>query len=234
MFASNFTKFFLFFALIFSLFSGCGFRQPGAEMNSPATPAVSEELKSGIPFSNKEPEQFQAEIVVTAGGAARRGFVARNGAARRWDFNFGAKNQLTALHTDKNYLILPARKIYTENASPEAAASDDWTNFLTTEWLNEKRDASFEKLEPAENLTRYRVRLDDGGASEIFVYVDETLGLPVRQEFYALGGEQKTLVYSFELKNAKLETDANLFAIPPDCKKVAAQEFRQILQSNED
>ena len=143
MFSSNLTKFFLLFALFFSLFSGCNWRQKGTDANLPAAPPVADDLKSEVPFSTREPARFQAEIVVTTGTSERRTFIARNGAQRRYDFNFGAKNQLTTLQTEKNYLLYPARKIYTETVTPPSVPADDWTNFLTTEWLNEKRGASF-------------------------------------------------------------------------------------------
>src|SRR5205085_10927577 len=132
------------------------------------------------------------------------------------------------------YLIFPEKKIYAENPGAQAAGTDDWADFLTTEWLNQKTEASFEKLKTTENLTQYRVNLGDSNSSEIFVYVDEASGLPVKQEFYAISGEQKTLTYSFELKNLKLETDENLFSIPTDFKKISIEEFRKILRSGED
>ena len=125
MFSSNLTKFFIVFALIFSLFSGCRFWQKTNEANTAVAPTVSEDLRSTIPFSTKEPEQFQAEIVVTANDTERKTFVARNGANHRYDFNFGAKNQLTNLQTDKNYLISPERKIYTETIAAPSATADD-------------------------------------------------------------------------------------------------------------
>jgi hypothetical protein len=234
MFSSNLTKFFAVFTLSLTLFSGCRFWTKTDNANLSSTPAVSDELKTEIPFSTKEPERFQAEIVVTTNETERKTFLARNGSARRYDFNFGAKNQLTNLQTDKNYLILPEKKIYAETSGAQTTGTDDWADFLTTEWLNQKTETSFEKLKTTENLTQYRVNLGGGNSSEIYVYVDETLGLPVKQEFYAIGGEQKTLVYSFELKNLKLETDENLFSVPADFKKVSIEEFRKILRSNED
>ncbi len=233
MFSSNLTKFFVPFVLIFLLFSACRFWQTGAGETSNKTPAVAEDLKSEIPFASKEPEQFQAEIVVTANETERKTFVARNAANRRYDFKFGTKDQLTALQTDKNYLILPEKKIYAETEAGQTNAGDDWAAFLTTEWLNQKTDANFEKLETAENLTKYRVRLGANGQSEILIFIDEKLGLPVRQEFYSTSGEQKILTYSVELKNLKLQTDENLFAVPTDFKKVPVDEFRKILRNNE-
>lgn len=234
MFSFNLTKFFALFTLILLLFSGCGFWSKTNNANSTSTPTVSDDLKSEIPFASKEPEQFQAEIVITANETERKTFIARNGANRRYDFNPGAKNQVTSLQTDKNYLILPDKKIYAENNGEQTASTDDWADFLTTEWLNEKTDATFEKLEKTENLTKYRVRLGGGNSSEIFIYVDENLNLPVKQEFYMTSGEQKTLTYSFELKNLKLQPDENLFAVPADFKQVSIEEFRKTLQNDQE
>ena len=235
MFSSNLTKFFVLAGLIFLLFAGCRFWQKTNDANSDQAPPVADDLKSEIPFATREPERFQAEIVVTANETERRTFVARSGANRRWDFNFGAKNQITNLQTDKNYLILPGRKIYVEKtASAAFAEPDDWADFLTTEWLSAKREAKFEKLETNGNLTRYRVDLGSPASTEIFIYIDETLGFPVRQEFYAVAaGGQKTLAYLFELKNLKLETDGDVFTLPADYKKVSAEEFGKISNSEE-
>ena len=236
MFSSNLTKFFALAALIFLLFAGCRFWQKTNDANSNQALPVADDLKSEIPFSTKEPERFQAEIVVTANETERKTFIARNGTNRRWDFNFGAKNQLTNLQTDKNYLILPSRKIYVEKpASPASAEPDEWADFLTTEWLSAKPEASYEKLETSENLTKYRVDLGAPDSTEVYIYIDETLGFPVRQEFYAASGAggQKTLTYRFELKNLKLETDGDIFTLPADYKKVSAEEFGKILSIEE-
>jgi len=235
MFSSNFTKFFAASALSFLLFSGCRFFSGSGSVNSSSAPAVADELKSEIPFQTREPEQFQAEISVTVNNTERKTFIARNGSARRYDFNFGAKIQFTSLQTDKSYLLFPAKKIYAETntVEPEGARTNEWTDFLTTEWLNEKTGAKFEKLETAENLTKYRVR-QDAGASEVFVYVDETLGLPVKQEYYTIAGETRSLMYTFELKNLKLQTDENLFSVPADFKRVSTEEFWKLWKSSKD
>lgn len=233
MFSSNLIKFCATFALLSTLFSGCGLWQKTTDANRSQTPTVADDLKSEIPFASKEPEQFQTEIVVSANGTERKTLIARNGAKRRYDFNAGAKNQVTNLETDKNYLLLTDKKIYAENDSAQTNAADDWQNFLTTEWLSEKPDARFEKLETTENRTRYRVRFGEDALSEVLIYVDEQIGLPVKQEFYSTVGEQKTLTYSVEMKNFKQQTDESLFGIPADYRKISAEEFRKILRSLE-
>lgn len=231
MFSSNLIKFLSVAALSFLLLSGCRSGAGAGEANSTGALTAAEDLKSEIPFSTREPEQFQAEIVVTANGAERKTFVARNGANQRYDFNSGAKTEVSALSTDKSYLLASAHKIYAENApGAQDAAPDDWTAFLTTEWLNKKTDAKFEKLETSGNLTKYRVSLDESAATETFIFIDETLNLPVRQEFYTVG-EQNTLVYAFELKNLKLETDPSLFIVPADFRRVSTEEFWKIVRS---
>ena len=234
MFSFNLTKLFALFALIFLLFSACRFWQTGGGETSNKTPVISEELKSEIPFSTKEPEQFQTEIVVTANETERKTFVARKGANRRYDFNFGAKSQLTNLQTDKNYLILNEKKIYAETGAAQMVSTDDWANFLTTEWLSEKQNAKFEKLETIDTLTTYRVRPGESISSEMLISVDEQLGLPIRQQFYSITDGQNILTYTVELKNLKLQTDENLFTVPTDYKKVSIEEFRKALRSYQD
>ena len=231
MLSLDFIKNFVLLALVPLFFSSCRYWQK-AETETPGpTPFAVKELKSEIPFSTREPEVFQTEIVVTTNGQERKTFVAQNGANRRFDFNFGSKNQVSVVQTDKNYLLLPDKKIYAENLNGEKdAASESWADFLTTEWLNAKTEARFERLETEGNLTKYLVRLGAGDLSEILIYVDEAQGFPVRQEFYSTGGGQKILTYSVELKNLKLQTDDNLFAVPKDYRQVSEIEFRKILR----
>ena len=121
MFSFRFSKKFAVLALTLAFFSAC---RSGQNNNGEAGAAklfAADELKSETPFSTKEPENFQAEIVVSTGGIERKTFVARSGERRRYDFNAGAKNQVSSISTDRNYLILPDKNIYAENTN---AASD--------------------------------------------------------------------------------------------------------------
>lgn len=235
MFGSYFIKFCLIFALIFAVCAGC--RRPAAEPTGETTPApaLSAELQSGIPFATREPERFEAELAVTANGVERRVRFARSGEQRRFDFNFGAKNQVTSLYADKAYLLLPERRIYAENTGSGAVGgTDEWTDFLTTEWLNDRRAARFEKLETNAGVTKYRIAPETNGGGDAFVYFDETLGLPVRQEFFAAGGAATEPAYVFELRDARTAPDPALFAVPPDFRKVPLDEFRRALQTIDD
>jgi hypothetical protein len=211
--------------LLLLICAACRFFQ-GANTDTPK-PFTPEEIKSEIPFSTREPEVFQTEIVITSGGAENKKFIARSGNNRRFDYNSGAKNQVSTIQTDKVFTVLADKKIYTE-----AALNQDFSaqNDFTGEWLNKKMDAEFTEIGKTDNLTQYRVNF---GSAEMLIFVDANLNLPVRQEFYSLADGQRTLTMTVELRNFRAEAGNDLFAVPKDFKKVSAEEFRKILQSEE-
>lgn len=221
-----------FFAL--TLFSACYSRQ-NVESETPAPPPFAvEELKSDVPFSSREPENFQAEFIVTANGKTDKTFAARNGGKRRFDYNVGEKNQFSVVQTadGKGFLILKDKKLYAENSTESGvSAAENPFDFLTTELLNQKADVKFEKLGAEDGLTKYRAFLGESGKSEVLIWIDEKNGLPVKQEFSSLNGEQKTINFTFEMKNFKPQTDENLFEIPKDFRKVSIKEFQTSLRS---
>ena len=93
------------------------------------------------------------------------------------------------------------------------------TAFLTTEYLNQKTGATFEKIKTENDLTEYRARIENS-ATEILITVDENLHLPVKQEFYRTNGEQKILLYAVGLENFKTATDENSFVVPKDFRVI--------------
>jgi hypothetical protein len=233
-------KFSVFFAAMFC--QACGFWQSSESRNANAfsAPFTAQELKTNIPFSSKEPDVYQAEIVLTnfSGGEKfeRRSFTARNGAKLRFDY----ENKISFLQPNENekFLIHSGKKIYVASQTNSAATgetSNDIKDFLTTEWLNEKRGATFENLGAENGLTSYRAKLEDAPNinSEILIFVDENLKIPIKQEFYTRNGEQKILVFSMELQNLKLETDDKLFELPKDYRKVSSNEFQKAIRQEQ-
>ncbi|MGI8786142.1 MAG: hypothetical protein ACR2HG_00085 [Pyrinomonadaceae bacterium] len=228
--SSNSIKFFL--ALSLLLVSSCGFWQSKTEATP--TPPAPEELKTDVPFSTKEPENYQTEIVVTTGGIEDVTFTARNGANRLTIFDYQTKNEFALLNIGggQTFLINRSQKNYAENESANIsdARGETLNDFLTNEWLDQKRGAKFEMLGAENNFTKYRVRLDEALNSEIIISVDEQIGLPVKQEFYSVNGEQKILTLTAELKNFKRQTEASFFEVPKDYRKVSIKEFQEILR----
>jgi len=230
MFLSNHFKFLLFFALLNC--QACSFCQSKTEATP--TPFSSEELISNIPFSTKEPDVYQAEIVLTnyAGGekTERKTFVARRGEKLRYDYE--SKISFVQSSADKKFSIHTVKKIFIESGADvgsPGATGDDLQSFLSSKWLNEKADARFERLGTENNLSKYRVVLADSQSSETLIYVDENFKLPVRQEFYSIKGDEKNLVFSVEIRNLKLETDEKSFELPNDYKKVTPDEFQKAI-----
>lgn len=227
MISSNAVKFFPFVLLVLVVGSSCRFWQTAAPTGS--QPAG--EIKSEIPFETKEPDIFQAEIMLTnyVNGTKSERVIkaARNGVRLRYDYP--ANIAFLQINEKERFSIETQKKIYARNRNGGNAGNsgETFNDFLTTEWLNEKRGAKFENLGSENGLAKYRVLLDENLNSEILIYIDENLKIPVKQEFYAVSGEQKTLVYSVELKNVKPEAGDSFFELPKDYKEVSLEEFQE-------
>ncbi|CAN5126943.1 hypothetical protein BH20ACI1_BH20ACI1_11830 [soil metagenome] len=222
------------FLIALAVFSGCQLRQTEESETSAPTVFADDELKSDVPFPNKEPENFQAEFVITANGKEDKTFAARNGGNHRIDYNVGEKNQFSFVQTadGKTFQTFPSKKVYAESSIDTAVSNaENPFDFLTTEWLNQKADVKFGKLGAANGLTKYRAVFGEKGNSEVIIWIDEKIGLPVKQEFYSINGEQKILTFTYEMKNFKPQLDENLFEIPKDFRKVSIEEFRKSLRS---
>lgn len=207
----------IFCAALFS--ASCG--SCSTSQNTITNSFIADEIKTGIPFQAKEPDVFQADIIVTANGAERKYSVARNGKNRLTIFNRGAQSETSLLQTEdgKSFVINAATKTYTENVYSANNSSNDLNQYLTTEWLNQRTEATFTNLGTENGFTKFQVRLAESENSEIVIYLDENLQMPVKQEFYAISGGQKTLTFTVEMKNFQTQTDENIFAIPNDFKK---------------
>lgn len=205
--------------------SSCKYWQPSSNSNSSTEPNNLPEVVSEIPFSTKEPEVFQAEIISKNEGEEEKTFIARS--TGRF---FTRNGDLATLQIEpnKSFLINFAKKIYVENVGKTSTKSETsgetLNDFLTTEWLNQKTAANFENLGTENGLNKYRVVFE---ASESLILVDENYKIPVRQEFYSVEGETKNLIYSIELQNLKLIADESLFEVPKDFRKVSIEEFRK-------
>lgn len=221
MFLSNPAKIFLTGIILLGILSGSGCRQ--TVENTDAGPSSDPE---GFPFSTKEPETFQADIVVSAGGVEQRTFVAHSGRNRRTDYDLEGHDRLTLLETDKKYLISDRNKVFTEDELPVLSGegfADPMATMLATREYEE-----FEKIGVENGLTKFRASPRDSDSSEVMIYVDESLGLPVKQEFFSINGDQRTLQYSVELTNIRREIDAGVFEIPPGFRQTSIEEFRKV------
>ncbi|NNE98581.1 MAG: hypothetical protein HKN25_06140 [Pyrinomonadaceae bacterium] len=181
------------------------------------------EVQTNVPFETKVPETFQAEIVVStyAGGKKmkRTYFIAKKGVKSIVVFDHGTENEKADLQTDlsTSYLIDRKRKVWKKRTrSGKKADDDELRKFLTTKWLNEKIGAEFENLGATDNLAKYRVRLAESEKTEVIIFIDENLNIPVKQEFYSIVDDQRVLSYSVKVENIKTDADDKLFTLPEE------------------
>jgi len=220
MISSNAVKIILVISLALVLGSACRFFG-GETKTNPDSPVA--EVQTNVPFETQEPETFQAEIVVSnyinGKKTKRRYFVAKKGIKNLIIFDYGTDNEKANLQTDEatSYLIDRKQKTLMKRTRTETTAgSNELKNFLTTKWLNEKVDAKFEDLGAADNLARYRVTLAESEKTEVIIFFDEKLKIPVKQEFSSIVGDERMLNYSVEVKDVKTEVNDEVFAIPAD------------------
>jgi outer membrane lipoprotein-sorting protein len=234
MFFRNSRKILLAVGLISIFFPACRFWQKSESNISNSNQAVTSESGENLPFAGKEPENYQAEIVtqIHADGEKieRKTLTVRRGDRRLTIFDWSERSETANLILGQtSFSIFRNGKIYAENktANLSTGAEDD---FLTAIRLNDKTFAEFENLGTENNLTKFRSRGGESDNSEILIYVDESLKMPIRQEFYKIEGERKTLTFSVEIKNFKPSADEKLFELPKDFRQVSTDEFQKIIR----
>lgn len=217
---SNPCKFFPVITFLLLSLPACRFWQ-ATDRRAPLTGEAATEL----PFTTKTPDVFQTHVVVTAGAVTQRYFIARAGDRWRMDYSVGEASENSVIYNGSEYYVSFPRKVYAEKllTQGESAAPEG----LMSDLLYRRSNTDFEKVGHENNITTYRVKFGDAAASEALVYVNEDAGVPVRQEFYSMNGDQRTLEYSVEFQDLKLTAEDDLFKIPEVFKKVTAQEFLQ-------
>ena len=221
MFLSNPATAFLATVLIFFSTIACGWL---GGSNNTAVP-VTKEPKGRFPFKTKEPENFQCEIVETAGDSVRRKRVAKKGNWRRVDFDFGERSQRALLQTEREYVLDFNRRAYIETPRPTGGQFSQ----LTHELLNTGEHSSFEEIGRDEKIVHYLVRFSNSRSDEVIVHYDESIGLPVKQEYFSHDGGERILRFTVELVNFTTEPDPDAFLVPNGFRKVSEDELLRSL-----
>ncbi len=225
---SNLAKYFPICLLILFVQLGCGWFDP--TQNTAAPTAVLP--PSDTPFLTREPENFTAMVVVTSGGVESRFFLVRSGIKRRTDFNFESPGHISYIVADARLVASHDQKIYTERESGAPGSGPSAEDMsLTRLLLAERTYSSFEQIGAEGGTTSYRARLAEDQTSEIIIYIDEAVGIPVRQEFFSTRGGERQLQLSIEVRDLKLEADQALFDVPPGFRKVPSAEFYRVIRS---
>jgi hypothetical protein len=228
--------------------------QPAANSN---TAGGTDETATTPPFSTREPERYQWRRVITglvmmeksaAGEPAvkQEVFMARQGDKRREDYEILRGVKLTVLRLPEgSYTLYPAKKIYAEMGAGGGGAQGDGgrtvpPDFSADKLVNASRvGARYEKLGTEDvdgrATTKYRVTTkgaQGGGASETIIWIDESLGMPIKSESTTKSEATGESKYTVEYKDIKLEADESLFVLPKDYRKVSQEEIQRETLAN--
>ena len=229
MFLSNPARYFVICSLFLASSTSCGPWQS----NSGRSVRLTEIEQNPIPFSTKEPDNYQAEIVISTGDIERRIFTARKGARSRIDYDLGSPGQRSFIHSDSDYVYSERLHVFAETAPVRSGWPSEFENDITASLLSHRPNTSYESLGREDGLSKYRAQTGESDSSEIIIFINEEIGLPVRQEFYSVAADgQKSLQYRMDLRDFRPEADEALFAVPGRARKVQLAEFRRLIRQN--
>lgn len=204
------------------LLQSCGFRNPGVK--DVKRPSPTQGAVSSIPFLTKEPEIFQANVVVEAFDegkttALRNYFIAKNGEDLLIRFDAGKETERILLRSagGDNFILDPSTKTYRSGNSVNGA--DELLREVTRGWLTITPGTTFENIGTENGLTKYGVNFEHGDSTESFIFYDEDKKMPVRQEMYSTAEGERNLTFRYEMSGIRLEADKGLFAVPAGYKR---------------
>lgn len=169
---------------------------------------------SEFPFAVKEPDVYQADVIVTAAGFETRWTVARSGEKWRTDIYAGADMIVSLLRSDKVYYIDHRKKTYYEMSEKPGTGE---IGGIARSFFHGYEHNDFDETGREGNIIKYKVRPNDNRPGSILISFDTASGMMVKQEFLAADGGVQ---YVYELRNLKLNVDDSTFAIPSDYRKV--------------
>lgn len=216
----------LFLSISTFLFQACRTVSTGENVNG----SINGVEKTDAPYANEEPEKYQTEIWQTSAKGTEKFFMTRSGDKWRMDTLFGAPEQVTTIHTDKQYVISSATKSYAEYPIGHGYNDrEDIVNAMTGGMLNAKAKAAYERVGTDGGMTKYKVISDVDKGKESIVYFDDKIGLPVKKEVFKSGETGQTPEMTITLSGFKTETDEKLFALPQGLKKISADDMKKLL-----
>ncbi|MGB5015387.1 MAG: hypothetical protein WBO68_15305 [Pyrinomonadaceae bacterium] len=226
MYLSKFAKYFLVAAFAMLVAQACKTVSTGEMSNT----QLVEASKTEPPYSNKEPEKYQFEIWQTSPTGTEKFFAIRSGEKWRIDSAFGEMNQVTSLHTDKDYVIAFVNKTYAVYGSSHGFDErENMINEITRGMLNNQTKGIFEKQTTDNGITKYKVTSDIDKGKEAIISFDENAGFPVKKEIYTVDGANRILEMTITLNGIKTDGDEKLLTIPAGFKQVDLELMKKTL-----
>lgn len=212
-------------ALSILLFQGC---RNAANVEPASFPGIDVPM-TDAPFSTKEPEKYQFEVWQTTPAGTDKFFAIRSGTKWRVDSAYGTPDQVTSLHTDKDYVLVFASKVYAElEASHGYDEREATIEGITQGMINGKNKGVFEKLATTDGITTYKMTSGAERGKESIFSFDEKEGLAVKKEVYKTDGG-RVLESTVTLNGFKTDVDEKQLTLPAGFKKVQVDEIRKAL-----
>lgn len=184
------------------------------------------------PFQTKEPERYSATRTITITTAAGQTFVtktliARDGERRRNESDGTVYLELP----EGRFVLIPEEAVYAdvvaepdgnteEQVSPESVlhAETGTTSYqnLGTEVIGGRSSSKYRVVVNGSNSQNVNL-------TEILIWIDEMLKMPVRSETTSPEGTR----IQMEFSDLKFEVEGSVFQIPEHYQKIAFSELRQ-------
>ena len=215
------------------------FASCSSQSNSPATNNAPTEaiVSSTPPFQTKEPERYRATRTITSVAAGGKTTVAKSsttkdGQMRRTETEVASKRLVFLNVPEGTFILLPDEKVYANTSSGEPVRGSPEGGELTPEKLlhDDIGSTGYQKLGAetlaGRNTNKYRVVVNSSNAAnvspyETLIWIDETLGMPIKSETKSPDGAHVTM----ELSEITLDVDKAVFQIPEDYHKLVLSEL---------
>lgn len=203
-----------------------------------------QQFSSTPPFQTKEPENYRAVRTLISTDAANRSIttkttIAKLGSLRREETQAGSNSALVFLELPEGrFIVFPQAQLYSnsDETDLQEPPPNDLENSPQRLLHPYPVKTTYQKLGPenisGRNLMKYRVVVNTSvGPSvstiETTMWIDETLGIPVKSESISGDGSRNTM----ELSELSTDVDKTLFQLPAGYQKVALSELRRRLAS---
>lgn len=211
--------------------------------------ATEESISSIPPFQTKEPTRYQAQRTITSntasGESVTNELIAKNGTMRRDEWEIPGVGKIVYLElTSGRFLLLPEAKLYgdlsndkrdtplTADESAQLETSAD--RLLHTDSTSARYQKIGNETLNGRNCVKYRIIVNTEGPStvsttETTIWVDESLGMPVKSETTSASGTRITM----ELSGVSTDVGDELFKIPSGYQRVEPDIIRRRIKAKE-
>jgi outer membrane lipoprotein-sorting protein len=207
-------------------------------------PTNTQTFSSSPPFQTKEPENYRAVRTLTftdtsGKSTTTKTTIAKFGALRREETDASPSVVLLELN-EGQFMLYPNEKIYSVAGETGSLDTGDPNQVETSPnrlLHTDSATTTYERLGNEQidgrSVIKYRVVVNTSGGtsvslSETLMWVDETLGMPVKSETTSKDGSRSTML----LSEISTDLDQGLFQLPADYQKVALADFQSRLRRN--